>query len=135
METAQLAKSKIKSKTGLTAANLDDDPPSSANMIDLTDWTNLPAPLSIEIVAVGSEEADLTGAWWYGYGKPDGTNALPTRIAPVNKGDAVAVRATAAVVLDVLEAIAGVYDYIGIGEATLSAGTLDLHARPLEVQR
>lgn len=136
METAQISKSKIKSKTGLTAAMLDDDPPAdTANMIDLSDWLNLAAPMSIEVVAVGSEAADLTDGWWYGHGTIDGTTALPVRIAPVNKGDAVAVRATAGVVLDVLEAVAGVYQYLTIGEATLSAGTLALHARPIEVQR
>lgn len=131
MNTALIQTSKIKSKTGLDATIVDDDPPAAANMVDLSAWINLAAPVVLEAVLVGSEDATLTGGWWYGY---DPGLSLPVRLVEVNKGTAVDVRATAGVVVDLLELVAGVYSHVGIGEATLSAGTIAIHLRPIEVQ-
>lgn len=132
MQTATLLKSKVKTKLAIAAGDLNDDPPAAANMVDLSEWINLAAPLTVEAVLVGSEAADLTDGWWYGY---SAELTLPVRLVPVNKGDAVEVRATAGVAVDLLDMVAGVYTHVGIGEATLSAGTLSIYLRPIEVQR
>jgi hypothetical protein len=130
METVLLLPA-ITPKTGLTAANLDDDPPVEANMVALG-GAKATSPVALEAVIIGENAAaaTLTGAWWFGIHARHG---IAVAIAPVNEGYDVSVSTTKGF-RQVLTGVLGVYTHLGLGKGTLSANTVALHVHPLEVQ-
>lgn len=127
--TAQILTA-LTSKTGLTAGNLDDDPPVQANMVALG-YDNVAGPLAIEMVIAGEDATAraLTGAYWFGWHAKLDKAVL---LAPVNKGYDLSL-STAKFFSEVLELVAGLYSHIGIGKGTLAASTVALHVYPIEI--
>lgn len=129
MSSTATKTSNIGSATALDAAAVLAAPPDQANMVALTGYVNRLAPHTIDLVLVGSEAATLAGASWYGW---DLDLGLAVRLGPVNAGEDVTLGADLGHA-EPIELVAGVYSHVGIGGGTLSAGTLDLHVRALEV--
>lgn len=131
-QTATLIANKTSAaaKAGLDAAAVLADPPALANMVDLGDYRNIAAPLAMDVILVASEAADLTGAHYFA---ADFETGIRLDLGPVAGGVALALDDDKGNV-ETLERVAGVYSHIGIGGAVLSAGTLTIAVRMIEVQ-
>jgi hypothetical protein len=133
MYTAQLIDNKQHTvvKAGLDAAAVLAYPPAQANMVSLVDYLNSPAPRAFDILLVGTNDADLTDACYFAW---DVALDKAVYLGPVQGGDDLAIKA-AIPVAETLERVAGVYSHVGVGGATLSAGSLSIYVRMIEERR